>query len=393
MKLYIKTVLAMTWLFLISSPIAYAGTVSVQVLSATAKDQKIEGATVILQENGSQSVTATTAANGQTQLTPTFLDDSAALVIIKKSGYSDLVAKCPCGGLTYALSPIQQKLDGMRIVLTWGSHPSDLDGHLESPTNNIYFGNKIGKDAYQDVDAVRGFGPETITITNRSPDETYVYAVHDFSDIGRPNAENLSQSQATVFVYIGESLVRTYYVPTGQPGNLWTVFRVTPSGEFQDINLVSGIEDGADKVYEELAKYNSAAQPIENTISADKIGQAKEINAQGESAYHQGRIEDSIQAYQQAIDLYPDYGQAYSNLGLSYQKLHRSAEAIWANRKAIALASGSTAPVVRASSYYNIGRLYEEAGQLSLALENYKAAKNEHENPVYDKAIKRVSNR
>ena len=51
-----------------------------------------------------------------------------------------------------------------------------------------------------------------------------------------------------------------------------------------------------------------------------------------------GRTKEAIDYYRQALDLDADFGQAYSNLGLAYQKADRIAEAIWANRKAIALA-------------------------------------------------------
>ena len=77
-------------------------------------------------------------------------------------------------------------------------------------------------------------------------------------------------------------------------------------------------------------------------------------------------------------------------MGLSFQKAGRVAEAMWANRKAIALANGPTAPTVRASSHFNNGKIYETAGQWSDALREYQYAKNEKANPVYDKAIQRM---
>jgi hypothetical protein len=48
---------------------------------------------------------------------------------------------------------------------------------------------------------------------------------------------------------------------------------------------------------------------------------------------------------------------------------------------------------VRASSYYNIGRLYEDASRFSDALTNYRAAKREKANAAYDSAIARVTGR
>ncbi len=73
---------------------------SLQILSATVKDQHIAGATVILQKNGEQAVTGVTNAQGQVTLTAPFDDDTGAMLIIKKTGFSNLVVKCPCAGMT-----------------------------------------------------------------------------------------------------------------------------------------------------------------------------------------------------------------------------------------------------------------------------------------------------
>ncbi|KVP39387.1 hypothetical protein BGV67_27865 [Burkholderia ubonensis] len=373
---------------------AHAADSRVQVLSATVKDQKIAGATVILQKNGEQSVTATTDAQGQVSIDAGPLSDAASLIIIKKDGYSNLVAKCPCTGLTYALSPVMRNLDGLRVVLTWGATPRDLDSHIVYPGNHVYFRSKRGADANLDVDDTDGYGPETVTLERKRDGDTYVYAVHDYTDRDAPGTTALSQSQAKVFVYVGESLVRTYYVPRNQPGNLWTVFRISGAGEFQDINTMRGVRVGPEDVLNTLAdigdERNRVVAANQAPIDSER---ARAFNQSGEKAYRNGQLDEAIVLYGQAIEQDPNYGQAYSNLGLAYQKAGRSAEAIWANRKAIALASGATAATVRASSYYNIGRMYESAGQFASALENYRAAKREKDNPVYDKAIQRVSAR
>jgi hypothetical protein len=94
-----------------------ANATNVQILSATIRDQKIGGASVTLQKNGAQSMAQTTDPEGQATFPNVVLADPTALVIVRKEGYSDLVAKCPCIGMTYALSPIMDNLDGMRIVL------------------------------------------------------------------------------------------------------------------------------------------------------------------------------------------------------------------------------------------------------------------------------------
>lgn len=371
---------------------AYAADGQVQVLSATVKDQKIAGATVILQKNGAQSVTTQTDAQGQARLDAGALADGNSLIIVKKDGYSNLVAKCPCSGLTYALSPVMTNLDGMRIVLTWGATPKDLDSHIVYPGNNIYWRSRKGDDANLDVDDTQGFGPETITLERKHQGETYVYAVHDFTDRENPDTRGLSGSQAKVFVYVGESLVRTYYVPRGQVGNLWTVFRITGEGEIQDINTVRGVNVDAANVLDTLSSVsNEQNQVVAANQAPVDVASAHALNRSGEKAYHAGQLDDAISLYGQAIEQDPNYGQAYSNLGLAYQKAGRKAEAIWADRKALALASGPTAATVRASSYYNIGKIYEAAGDLASALQNYQAAKREKANPVYDSAIRRVS--
>ena len=117
---------------------------------------------------------------------------------------------------------------------------------------------------------------------------------------------------------------------------------------------------------------------------------AKDLNKQGELAYHAKLLDESVRLYLEAINNDPEYGQAYSNLGLSYQKIGQRAEALWANRKAIALASGDTADTVRAASYYNIARIYEDAREWSSALESYERAKRAKDRPPYTQGIERM---
>ncbi|MFC4160586.1 YfaP family protein [Chitinimonas lacunae] len=366
----------------------------IQILSATVKDKRIAGATVIVQKNGAQSVSATTDAQGQVKLSTSFADDEDSLLIVKMPGYSNLVAKCPCKGMSYAISPVMKNLDGLRVVLNWGATPNDLDSHIAFPGRHIYWERKIGPagtDANLDVDDVNSYGPETITIDKKHAGEAYVYAVHDYSNHLRPTSMALSRSGAKVMVYIGQSLVRSYYVPKNTAGNLWTVFRITGDGEFQDINTLTGSSTIPAAVLGSVNNYLDAnTQVAARQVSSGDEAEAKRLNQAGEKAYHAGQLDDAIELYRQAIELSPNYGQAYSNLGLAHQKAGHTAEAIWANRKAIALASGPTAPTVRASSYFNIARIYEAAGQYQDALQQYEAARNAKANPVYDKAIERV---
>ncbi|WP_264085767.1 YfaP family protein [Pectobacterium polaris] len=368
--------------------VANAQSINIEVLSATIKDKKIDDATVILQKNGAQSVTARSDVAGRAALNAPFDVDQDSLLIIKKAGYSDLVVKCPCDGMTYAVSPVMKSLDGMRIVLTWGEKPADLDSHLIYPGNHIYFSHKKGRDANLDVDNTDSFGPETITIDKKRLGESYIYAVHDYSNGDKANSLALSASSAKIFVYVGSSQVRSYSVPLNKTGNIWTVFRLNPNGDFEDINAVGEADFSKVKDSDVLPM---VLNPAQTTVSVTgNAALAKNLNRDGEAAYGRGELEQATTLFLAAIDQDSAFGQAYSNLGLTYQKRGNIAEAIWANRKAIALANGSNAATTRASSYYNIAKIYENAGQFSDALQHYELARSEKSNTVYDKAIERM---
>ncbi|NPR65071.1 tetratricopeptide repeat protein [Escherichia coli] len=375
---------------------AYAADVSIDILSATVKDKRIEGASVTLQRNGAQSVSGITNTSGSISLGTSFADNKDALLIVKKEGYSNLVVKCPCAGMTYAISPVMTNLDGMRVVLSWGEKPFDLDSHLIFPGGHIYFDSKEGTDANLDVDDTDSYGPETVTISKKHFGESYIYAVQDYSNKGLPNSNYLSASKATVFVYVGSSLVRSYSVPAGKRGNIWTVFKLNPNGEFEDINSVTSANfNGTTLDVRDLATVimpatDSSAPASPAMQNSGDTQLARKYNREGEAVYKTGQLEQAIQLFQQATELDGNYGQAFSNLGLAYQKNGNIAEAIWANRKAISLASGVNAATTRANSYYNIAKIYETSGQNAEALQHYQLAYTEKNKPSYEEAIARV---
>ncbi|HFX5916369.1 TPA: tetratricopeptide repeat protein, partial [Escherichia coli] len=370
--------------------------VSIDILSATVKDKRIEGASVTLQRNGAQSVSGITNTSGSISLGTSFADNKDALLIVKKEGYSNLVVKCPCAGMTYAISPVMTNLDGMRVVLSWGEKPFDLDSHLIFPGGHIYFDSKEGTDANLDVDDTDSYGPETVTISKKHFGESYIYAVQDYSNKGLPNSNYLSASKAKVFVYVGSSLVRSYSVPAGKRGNIWTVFKLNPNGEFEDINSVTSANfNGTTLDVRDLATVimpatDSSAPASPAMQNSGDTQLARKYNREGEAVYKTGQLEQAIQLFQQATELDGNYGQAFSNLGLAYQKNGNIAEAIWANRKAISLASGVNAATTRANSYYNIAKIYETSGQNAEALQHYQLAYTEKNKPSYEEAIARV---
>lgn len=115
-----------------------------------------------------------------------------------------------------------------------------------------------------------------------------------------------------------------------------------------------------------------------------------EIN-KGKKAYHQKRLQDSVRLYLEAINNNPEHSQAYSNLGLSYLRLNKYAESLWANRKSIQLASGPQKKIIQASSFYNIAKVYEEKHEYQNALSNYRSALRLRVHKAYKKGIKRMN--
>ncbi len=361
----------------------------IQLLSAVKKDTPITNAEVIFQKTGETSIKITSDEQGKLFYEGFGgIDSEETMMIIKKPGFSTLVAKCPCNGLTYALSPNMQNLDGIRVVLTWGKNPPDLDSHLAYPGNNIYFDSKVGVQANLDVDNMTGFGPETITINQKQAGKKYLYAVHNYYSGISPDSNTLGNSGATVNVYIGQTLVRTYHATPQSVGNIWLVFGIDENGAFQDINSYTGTTKNSEGVISMMREMvgSEAFHVVSNVDSS----QAKALNLQGEQQYHQGHIEDAMYLFQEAVNLASNYGQAYSNLGLTYQKLGREAEALWANRKAIELASGSTKNTVQASSFYNIAKIYENRSQWQDALNNYQKALSKKEHSAYRQGIERM---
>lgn len=73
--------------------------------------------------------------------------------------------------------PVSPRLSNseIRIVLSWGLDPRDLDSHLTGNGIHVYYSNKNAQGINLDVDDVSGYGPETITIDlGRAPKENIV---------------------------------------------------------------------------------------------------------------------------------------------------------------------------------------------------------------------------
>lgn len=119
----------------------------------------------------------------------------------------------------------------IRIVLSWGAQPNDLDSHLFGPTESggrfhILYNSRGSLDrsplAALDVDDTSSYGPETVTIV-RQVDGVYRYAVHHYA-----GSSTLSSSGAVVQVFRGATLIGRFEPPTGASGSkdVWTVFEL-----------------------------------------------------------------------------------------------------------------------------------------------------------------------
>lgn len=127
----------------------------------------------------------------------------------------------------------------IRIVLTWGSTPEDLDAHLTGPDAtgpgrfHVYFPDSGVGDANAapfavlDVDDISSYGPETMTLTQLNAGGFYRYSVHDFTNLESSTSTAMAGSGAKVELYLpGVATPQVFFVPN-QPGTLWTVFELS----------------------------------------------------------------------------------------------------------------------------------------------------------------------
>jgi uncharacterized protein YfaP (DUF2135 family) len=123
----------------------------------------------------------------------------------------------------------------IRIVLTWGATPSDLDSHFFGPLADgtrfhMYYPYSSGSSPWPDVvaldlDDVTSFGPETTTLFQQF-NGVYKFSVHDYTNRNSTTSSQLSNSGAQVRVYKGANLIANFNVPLNQPATLWEVFEL-----------------------------------------------------------------------------------------------------------------------------------------------------------------------
>ena len=213
------------------------GTVQGRVVNATTGDG-VEGVELFVREglnDTTSSVVATTTTDEQGQYQFPDLEAGNYTTETQKAGYSNALFTFVClGNQTRTVSDAainpETGTGTMRIVLSWGETPDDLDSHLTGPTGDgdrfhVFYANDVVEGANLDRDDITSFGPETITIESFD-DGLYRYSVHDYTNRDASESSVLSASGAQVKVYRGDVLTKTFNVPTNEGGTLWTVFEM-----------------------------------------------------------------------------------------------------------------------------------------------------------------------
>ncbi|TGN19378.1 SdrD B-like domain-containing protein [Leptospira idonii] len=127
----------------------------------------------------------------------------------------------------------------MRVVLSWGAKPRDLDSHLQySATNSgdrIVWNRKAPLGAGNgelDYDITTGYGPETISLKG----SIWSQAVRYYSIYNWSGEANMGVSGATVRVFkgsIGE--VRNYAISPSHSNRWWKLFCVSADKSITDV--------------------------------------------------------------------------------------------------------------------------------------------------------------
>lgn len=138
----------------------------------------------------------------------------------------------------YYINPEDSEIIGagnLRIILTWGDTPRDLDSHLVN-TNGLHtywsykdeYNSNNELEASLDKDDTRGNGYETTTIYKEDTSAIYSYYVHDYTNRTEGLSKEMSYSNAQVKVLSGEQEIAVFNIPVNREATLWHVFDYDP---------------------------------------------------------------------------------------------------------------------------------------------------------------------
>jgi len=121
------------------------------------------------------------------------------------------------------------------------------------------------------------------------------------------------------------------------------------------LNILGAALQGQGKLQEAVTSYNNALQIRPDYVEAH--------NNRGNALQKLGQLDDALASYNKAIQFRPDdYADAYSNRGIVLKKLGRLQEALASYNKAIQIRSDY------AEAYSNRGVVLQDMGQLEEAL-------------------------
>lgn len=139
----------------------------------------------------------------------------------------------------------QPEAGSVRVILTWGASPNDLDSHLTGPLAaggrfHMHFAAKspANSGVSLDVDDTYSYGPETTTLTTLRAG-SYRYSVHNYSNQSATGATGIGASPARVEVYTSTGLVSSFTAPSTGTGNTWRVFDLVVSGTTAQVSSIN----------------------------------------------------------------------------------------------------------------------------------------------------------
>lgn len=137
-------------------------------------------------------------------------------------------------------------------------------------------------------------------------------------------------------------------------------------------------------------KTAESAEVSTQTPSLMDTQEAQKYSKMAYESYKSKEYSVALEWYMKALEANPNDAQNYSNVAITQYKLGNLDEALRYNQQAIKLANGEKANTIIASSYYNIGKIYEDKGDSKMALDNYRNAFRFNANPIYSTAIDRI---
>jgi Tfp pilus assembly protein PilF/archaellum component FlaC len=157
---------------------------------------------------------------------------------------------------------------------------------------------------------------------------------------------------------------------------LWSQVETVGRSIGQLALIVKGMQDEVERANGSLAaartenrslllafhEQKSAGQEEQRRRQAE---QARELNNKGVALFHRGSVEASIEAFIRAVELKPDYSEAYNNLGLAYSKRGQSEEAVRYFQKALEI------DPQLGEVYNNLGFLFHASAKYERAIEMF----------------------